>query len=161
MAAGQTIFTAGAMAGVTQATGGASLDTRTERPVLDFTVSVDDNVFFSGVLPAHYSGGDLDVAIHWMAASATTLVCRWGAQFERLEAGGPDLDGLDFQVFVFADTTTAGTAGVLTETTITMTALDSAVAGDSFRIRIQRNGIHANDTMANDAELLDISVTEA
>lgn len=161
MAAGQTIFSAGALGAITPSTVFATLDTRNQRPVLDFDDGADEQAYFQGVLPAHYSGGDLDIALHWMATTATSAVCLWAAQFERLEVGGFDLDGTDFQGLVFVTGTAVSPSGELIETVITLTALDSAVAGDSFRVLIERTGTSGSDLMAGDAELLDISIKEA
>ena len=161
MAAGQTLFSAGALGAVTPSTGFATLDTRNERPVLDFDDLAIEAAHFSGVLPAHYSGGDLEVTLHWMSEDATSAVTRWRSQFERLEPGGFDLDGSDFQAAVSVNGTAVDPAGEIIATVITLTALDSAVAGDSFRLLIDREATHGDDLMANDAELLTVSIKEA
>ncbi len=162
MAAGQTLYSAGAMGAITPATAGATLDTRAERPVLDFADAVtDDQAWFQGVLPAHYSGGDLEIAIHWMATTATSAVCVWLASFERLAAEDNDLDTPNFEAEVTVNGTAVSPSGAIIETVITLTALDSAVAGDSFRVLIERTGTAGADLMSGDAELLDISIKEA
>ena len=53
-------------------------------------------------------------------------------------------------------------AAKLTVTTLTLTALDGAVAGDAFRIAITRVANDGtNDTMTGDAELLQVELVEA
>lgn len=168
MAAGQTLYSAGAMAAISPTSAGATLDTRNQRPVLDFIEAADSGVFFQGVLPAHYNGGDLAIAIHWSAETAEAAdsdECKWTASFERLTLDSSDTAADDFQAEVSVEETLAVGPGIITETVITLLDasghMDGAIAGDSFRLFIQREGIHANDTMDDDAELLDIRITEA
>ena len=71
-----------------------------------------------------------------MATSATSGQRPLERAFERLEANGPDLDASDFQTAVEANGAANATSGKLTVTTLALTALDGAVAGDAFRIAI-------------------------
>ncbi|MEX2091836.1 MAG: hypothetical protein WD971_04120, partial [Pirellulales bacterium] len=129
--------------------------------VLDFDDDANESSHFSAVLPKHYAGGSVACKLHWMATSATSGNVRWSAAFERLEAGGPDLDSNGFQTAVEATAAANGTSGKLTATALTLTALDGAVAGDAFRIvvtRVANDG--TNDTMTGDAELVQVELVE-
>ena len=161
MASGDTLVSFTAAASIAPATNSGTFDTRNGRLVLDFDPSTVESTYFRGVLPSAYAGGTLDIKIHWMTAS-TSGNCRWEAQFERLEAGGPDQDSDDFQAAVAVDSAANATSGKSTLATITLTALDSAVAGDPFRLKIKRDAAHANDTINSfDVELTDVEVKEA
>jgi hypothetical protein len=96
-----------------------------------------------------------------MATSATTGSVRWSAQFERIEANGPDLDAADFQSTSGVTSAANATSGKLTVATATLTALDAAAAGDLFRIALTRDVSHTDDDMTGDAEVLVVEVREA
>src|SRR5262245_43952164 len=148
MAANETLAIWEAAGGVPPASSPATLDTRNGHVVLDFDADANESAFFSSVLPKHYAGGNIACRLHWMATSATSGNVRWSAAFERLESAGPDLDTTDFQTAVEANGAANGTSGKLTVTTLTLAVLDSAVAGDTFRIAIGRVANDAtNDTM--------------
>src|SRR5262245_25464154 len=148
MAANETLAIWDAIAGTPPAVSAATLDLRGAHVVLDFDASANESTYFTSILPKHYAGGHLACKLHWMATSATSGNVRWSAAFERLEAGGPDLDTTDFQTAVEANGAANGTSGKLTVTTLTLAVLDSAVAGDTFRIAIGRVANDAtNDTM--------------
>ncbi len=129
--------------------------------MLDFDAATAETTYLAGMLPSHYAGGDLSVVIHWMATSATTGSVRWSVQFERLEANGPDLDASDFQTASAVTSAANATSGKLPVATATLTALDSAAAGDAFRIALTRDVTHADDDMTGDAEVLAVKVQEA
>ncbi len=129
--------------------------------VADFDADANETMYFSSVLPAYYAGGNITCKLHWMATSATSGNVRWRAEFERLEAGGPDLDAGDFQTAAEATGAASATSGKLTVTSITLSALDSAAAGDAFRVAITRVADDGtNDTMTGDAELLAVELVE-
>jgi len=162
MAANETLAIWEAIGGTPPASSAATFDVRNGHVVLDFDADTNETSFFSSVLPKLYAGGDLACKLHWMATSATSGNVRWSAAFERLEAAGPDLDADDFQTAAEANGAADATCGKLTVTTLTLTALDGAVAGDAFRIavtRVANDG--ANDTMTGDAELVAVELVEA
>jgi len=140
----------------------ATLDVRNGHVVLDFDADANETIYFTSVLPKHYAGGSILCKLHWMATSATSGNVRWRAAFERLEDGGPDLDANDFQTAAEATGAASATSGKLTVTSITLSAIDSAVAGNAFRIAITRVANDGtNDTMSGDAELLLVELVEA
>jgi hypothetical protein len=161
MAANETMTVWEAIGATPPSSGAATLDLRGSHVVLDFDADANETTHFASVLPQHYAGGDLAVKLHWMATSATSGNVRWSAAFERLEANGPDLDSTGFQSAVEATAATNATSGKLTVTTLTLTALDDAAAGDAFRIAITRVATDGtNDTMTGDAELLAVELVE-
>jgi hypothetical protein len=162
MAANETLTVWEALGGAPPASAAATPDVRNNHVVLDFDADTNESSYFSAVLPKHYAGGNLAVRLHWLATSATTGNVRWRAAFERLEAAGPDLDSSGFQTAIEANGAAGGTNGQVTITTLTLTALDGATAGDAFRIAVTRvadDGV--NDTMVGDAELLAVELVEA
>jgi hypothetical protein len=161
MAIADTLAWWGALAGIAPPSNPATLDLRNGRVVLDFDAATAETMFFTGVLPSNYAGGDLSVAVHWMATSATTGSVRWKTQFERLEVNGPDLDATDFQTAAGVTSPANATSGKLAIAAATVTAIDSAAAGDAFRIAIERDVAHADDDMTGDAELLIVELREA
>jgi len=162
VAANETLAVWEAIGGTPPSTSAATPDTRNGRVVLDFDADADETTYFSSVLPKHYAGGNLACKLHWMATSATTGNVRWRAAFERLEADGPDLDSDEFQTAVEANGAAGATSGKVTITTLVLTALDGAAAGDAFRIAVTRVATDGtNDTMTGDAELLMVELVEA
>jgi len=162
MAANETLAIWESIGGTPPATSAATFDTRNGHVVLDFDAGTNETSYFSSVLPKHYAGGSIACKLHWMATSATSGNVRWSAAFERLEEGGPDLDSNGFQTAAEANGAANATSGKVTVTTLTLTALDGAVGGDTFRIavtRVANDG--ANDTMTGDAELLAVELVEA
>ena len=162
MAANETLAIWEAIAGTPPAASAATPDTRNAHVVLDFDADANETSYFSSVLPKHYAGGNIACKLHWMATSATSGNVRWSAAFERLEANGRDLDSNGFQTSVEATAAANGTSGKVAVTTLTITALGGAVAGDAFRVAVTRvatDGTH--DTMTGDAELLRVELVEA
>ena len=138
----------------------ATPDTRNAVPVLDFDADADEYAIFGGVLGASYAGGGLTVEIYWTATSATTGDAVWTAEIERMNT---DLDADSFAAAQTTTSTTNGTSGIITKTTITFTdgaQMDSLAAGEAFRIRIARDANAAGDTMTGDAELHRVVVRE-
>lgn len=142
-----------ALGNMQPASSAAPFDVRNDHPVLDFDDASTESAMFGGVLPTGYAGGGLTIEIYWTATSATTGDVRWGAAIERMNT---DLDSGSFASNQTTDTTCNGTSGIIAKTTITMTdgaQMDSLAAGEAFRLRIQRIGANAADTMTGDAEL--------
>lgn len=140
----------------------ATLDVRNNHPCLDFDTTNTESAFFTGVMPQSYSDATgVTVYIHWAAASATSGTIGWLVAFER------DGDGQSITSDSFASdqTITAATvpasSGTIDVTNVAITKganMDSVVAGDMFRIRIQRD--IANDTASGDAELYAVEIRE-
>jgi hypothetical protein len=136
----------------------ATLDTRNSIAVLDFDAATDEAAVFVGFVPeAAVLSSGIKVRIAWMATSATSGDCVWGAQFER---GNTDLDSDSFDTATTATTTTSGTSGIANVTEITCTTIDSLVAGDLFRVKIYRDADAGGDTMTGDAELVAVELQQ-
>jgi len=135
----------------------ATLDTRNSIAVLDFDDTTQESAVFVGIIPENAAlGSGISVRIHWMATSATTGSCRWGVQFEKMTT---DLDSDSFDTATEAHSTTNGTSGIITTTSITCTTIDSLAAGDLFRIKIYRDVTDTtNDTMTGDAEIVAVEL---
>jgi hypothetical protein len=162
MAANETLAIWEAIGGIPPSSSAATLDVRNGHVVADFDADANESIYFVSVLPKHYAGGSIACKLHWMATSATSGNVRWSAAFERLEAGSPDLDSNGFQTAVEATGAANAASGKLTVTSLTLTALDGAVAGDAFRIAVTRVANDAtNDTMTGDAELFAVELVEA
>lgn len=140
----------------------ASAFSRNAHPILTFDDSTAENVIFHSVLSEDYSGGDVTFNIDWAAETATSGGVTWGIEIERLNAGGHDIDSDSFDTQQTGNSTTAGTSGVITRTSITMTnaECDGWAAGDAFRIRLQRVTGDGGDTMTNDAQVLRVSMDQ-
>ncbi len=143
------------------ATNFATLDTRNSIAVLDFDASTDESATWVGILPqGTVLTSGLKIRIHWMATSATSGTCRWGAQIERMTT---DLDSDSFDTAGTAGSTTSGTLGIITVTEITLTTIDSVTPGDAFRLKVYRDADQTSgtDDMTGDAEVVAVEVRSA
>jgi hypothetical protein len=139
----------------------ATLDTRNSHPVLDFDTTTQETAIFRGKIPEGTILTDgLTVYVQWAVTSATTGTVGWDVAFERIVAGGVDIDSDSFDT---AQTITAatvpGTNGVTSVTSVNFSGAELPVgftAGDMFRIRIRRDV--SNDTATGDAELLQVEI---
>jgi len=141
-------------------TGFATLDTRgTGIAVLDFDDAATETAVFVSILPrsATITNG-LIIELRWMATSATSGNVRWSVAIERCNT---DLDADSFDTSVESTAACNATSGIITATSITITTIDSLAAGDLFRLRVQRLGADAADTMTGDAELIAVEVRSA
>ena len=143
-----------------------TFDTRGTHLVLDFDDSQDETCYFAGVMPQHYAGTTgVTVTVVWAATSSTTNGCQWEVAFERLqdENSNSDLDTPGFAAVNAGNgTAPTGGAGQLQYTAITFTDgadMDSVVAGEAFRMSINRDTGYGSD-MTGDAELVRIEIQE-
>jgi hypothetical protein len=143
------------------ATNFATSDTRNSIAVLDFDGgSTNEETTFVGTIPeAAVLTSGIIVRIKWMASTATSGNCRWGAQWER---EGTDLDADSFDTATEAHTATNGTSGIETTTELTCTTIDSLAVGERYRLKVYRDASDTtNDTMSGDAELIAIELRTA
>lgn len=140
----------------------ATLDTRNNRPVLDFDTTTQEAAIFTGVMPNGYAGGGLTVTIFCALTSATSGTVGWDVAFERTQASTDDIDS---DSFATAQTVTAvtvpGTSGHVLAMSVNVANgadMDSIAAGELFRLRVRRDV--ATDTATGDAELLAVTVRE-
>ena len=136
----------------------ATIDTRNTIFVLDFDAATDESAIFTSIMPeAAILASGLKIRIHWVADTATTGSCRWGAQLERMNT---DLDSDSFDTAVTAGSTTNGTAGIITTTEIPLSNIDGLVSGEAYRLKIFRDadGTSGTDDMTGDAQLVAVEV---
>lgn len=137
----------------------ATLDTRNSIAILDFDDTTDESAIFLGIIPEAASlGSGLKIRLIWTAATATSGDCVWDASLEKMTT---DIDTDSFDTAASVTTTTNGTSGVPNYSEITLTTIDSVVAGDGFRLKITRDANNGSDTMTGDAELIAVEVRSA
>lgn len=138
----------------------AVADSRNGHPIISFDDTVAENVLFSSMASLNYSGGDVTVTIDWVAETATTGGVTWGVEIERNAAAGTDIDSDSFDTQQTETSTTNGTSGIITRTTIILTQAeaDAVEALDSYRMRLQRVVGDGGDDMTGDAQVLRVGV---
>lgn len=139
----------------------ATYGVRNGHPYLAFTSAGSLAAIWTDILPRQYSGNGLSVVVNYVTASATTGTAQFTVAVEADAAGGQDIDS---DGFATAQTATAATVpaatGVIGAFTVPLTSganMDSAVAGDTIRIRILRG----TDTATGDLQIISVEVREA
>jgi len=163
MASGSTLLTFLAQDGQPTSSGAATIDTVNSQLVDSFPAGAVSDITFEGVLPRNYSGGGLTVTLWWMAASATANTPQWEVSFERHQAGTSNLASDNYAAAQVANPTAPGTFGIISATAIPFTngaQMASIAAGESFRMRVRRNGTAGGDTMTGAAQLLAVEIRE-
>lgn len=163
MASGQTLLVFTPQAGVPPAANFATLDTRNNHTVWDFDAAVNQILDFEAVLPRNYDGGGITATVIWSAATAVSGATRWLVSIERHQADTTDIDSDSFAAAQAVDATAPATNGARSYDSVAFTdgaQMDSLAEGESFRLRIERDATHANDTMVGDAELARIELRE-
>lgn len=147
------------------ASAAAAWGTRNAQPHLAFDASVagGESAVFSGVMPAHYGGGGINVILMWRATSATTGNVRWQVAVERQNDEGLDTDADSFATAIEATAAAPGTSGMLQYTTVALSnsEIDGLLVNERFRLKVTRESDDAtNDTMTGDAELVHVYIRE-
>jgi hypothetical protein len=127
-------------------------------PYLNFPTGSINTATFMGLIPwgAVLTSG-LTVRLSWSAPVGTTGNVAWGAAMERFGVTAVTTDSFDTQGITI--TAVNGTINIWTSTVITLTNIDSCVAGDWFRLQIQRKT--TSDTSGQAAQLYAVSVEVA
>jgi hypothetical protein len=132
-------------------------------PVLDFDPgATNEFAAFSAVLPEHYGNNGITVTLMWTANVATGNV-KWDVAFKSFT---DDADVLTSKAYATIQTSTDAAPSVAREvvyTTIAFTnaQIDGLVAGEYFRLTVERDSADAADTMnSNDAELIAVYLKE-
>jgi len=161
MASNDTLLQFGAQALVPPSSNAASFDTRNDHPVLDFAVG--DEALIDVLLPEHYAGGGLTIDVVYAMSSATTGNVQWQTEIDRIGDGQQDLDADSYAAAqTSGDVAVPATAGETDVATITHTdgaQIDSAVAGETVRVRVKRVAAGSSEA-SGDAELLVVHVKE-
>jgi hypothetical protein len=137
----------------------ATLDTRNSIAVLDFDADAAEAITWVDVMPegADLTSG-LKIRLHWTATTATSGNCVWSVALERLNT---DIDSDSFDTAQTGTGAANGTSGIPTVTEITITTIDSIIAGDGYRLKVSRVATDGSDTMTGDAELICVEVRSA
>jgi hypothetical protein len=141
----------------------AAWGTRNAQPHLAFDAATNESAVFSGIMPAHYGAGGINVNLLWRATSATSGNVRWQVEIERQNDEGLDTDADSFATAVEATAAAPATAGMLQYTTVALSnsEIDGLLVNERFRIRVTREANDAtNDTMTGDAELVSVYIRE-
>ena len=130
--------------------------TRGTHSVLAYDAAAVQGIPWQRYMPQLYSGDDLTLNIYWVADGAIVGDVVWAAAFERNEASH-NVDADSFAALQTAAVSTApGTDGDIALATIpfTQAQADAIVAGDPFRLFIQRTADAVGDTMLGDAQII-------
>jgi len=119
----------------------------------------DEQICCEGIMPEHYSGGDITVVLTWYGTDVALGDVKWDVSWERIEAGVLLLTGDSF-AGVQTSTVTQTAINVALETPIVFTQAqaDGIVPGDAYRILIMRDSNDAGDTCVGDVGLLAVHV---
>ena len=135
---------------------------RNNHDLVAFDDAVDENAFWQKAMdPTYDVVKSLRVAIDWVAESAIVGDVKFDVAFERLAPGGQDIDVDGFAAAKSVTSTTAGSSGVMTRSTIDFTSAeaDSLIGGDDFRLLVSRDTA-VGGNMVGDAEVLRVTVSE-
>jgi hypothetical protein len=136
--------------------------TTNSTPYLSFASGTTIGTVFMGMVPwgQVFSANGVKVRLEWSSHTATTGNCNWGAAYERFGTAAITSDHFGTQVT--QATTVGGTVDIEVETVITIpySNMNSSVAGDTFRLQIQRV-TGGSDTMAGAAQLTRVSIENA
>ncbi len=164
MASGDSLISWGGQAAAPPASSYAVPVIRNGRFLWSFVDGSDTSIDFHGVMPRHYASGGLTCRIGWLAATATAGTCRWAAAFERHDDEGTDLDSDSFAAAQTAGGTAPGTNGAIQYTDIAFTnsQIDGLAVGESFRLRVTRDGdgTSGTDSLADTAQLMSVELRE-
>lgn len=136
----------------------ATFDVINNISTLGFNDSATWGAVFKSVLPQFAAlGSGIIVHVKWASVAAVTGAAMFGAAYERMNL---TFNSDHFGTQVTGTTTTSGTAGVLNDTSITIpyANMGSTVAGDPYRLQIQRIGANGADTLVGNAEVVFVTV---
>jgi len=135
---------------------------RNNHPVLAFDADTAESVIFNGSMLRDYLAASILVDIDWVSASAVVGDVVWGIEIERIAPGAQDIGSDGFAAQITGTSTTSGTTGIITRTTITLTQAqaDAITAGDGYRMRVQRVAADGGDTMLLDAQIVRVIVRQ-
>jgi hypothetical protein len=130
--------------------------TRGTHAVLGYDDAAVQGIPWQRFMPQNYSGDDLTLNLYWVAKTAIVGDVVLAAAFERNEVGH-NVDADSFAALQTAGASLApGTLGDIAKSTIAFTQAqaDAVVAGDPFRLFIQRTADDVGDTMVGDCQLV-------
>lgn len=162
MASGDTLLIFSAYNNEPPSASYATLDTRNQRPVLDFADSGSEAAVFGAVLPRAYSGGGLTVN-HWVAFSSGTTGSGVIRGYWERTGSVLDLDDDSFTAGSVATFDVPANAGSAVSIAIAFTNganIDNLEVGEYFRYKVAREGENTNDTGSGDLEIVQVEIVE-
>ena len=147
MASGNTLFSVAPHGNQPPAANGATLDTLNSSLAISFVNGSQTYAIFGGVLSRNYTSGGITLRIMWTSSAGAGNVV-WTGQFERHQSGVDDLSGDSYAAAVSTTVAVPG-ANLVAYTDIAFTngaEIDGLLVGESFRLRISRNGSSGSDT---------------
>jgi len=168
MASGDTLFVFTPIDNVPPASAFATLDTFAAatgfRLVLDFNGSAaNETAIFSGVWPSNYTGGGIDVIIHYSLDGTDAQDIQFEVSIEVVQddddqdAGGQDF-GAATDITDTPATNTANYSNITSAGAISHANCGSPAIGDRIRLKVTRDYDHAANT--DDVQLHAVHVKE-
>lgn len=129
-----------------------------------FDPTTAETIIYESVLPSAYdSTRDLTVTLYVSAVSTSGNPVVFSAEIEAIVPSTTDLDADSYDTAVnSASTNTSSTSGIPVAVTIALsnTAADDIAAGQPFRLRIGRVPTDGGDTLAVDANVIRVVVSQ-
>ena len=168
MASGDTLLTFLPENNVPPASNAATRDeinTVEAHSVLDFDAgTTNEGAVFKAVMPQSYADTTgVTILYNYSMSSATVNEIIMQASFERLEVGASaTTSGFATAVATAIDTVpgTAGLIGTVSKAHTKGAEMNSVVAGDLFRLKVERNSNSAADDATGDLELHSVEIRE-
>jgi hypothetical protein len=128
---------------------------------LAFDAAADEEAQWQVGYAPTYGSGNVTVKVRWYGDTATSGNVVWAAAIACLT---PETDSTDIETNAWGTAATATdghlgtTAHRVMEASVTVTSLDSITTGDMLWIRVYRDANNASDTMAGDAQVVEVLV---
>jgi len=136
--------------------------TRNDIDYLDYDADTEESNFWRKVLPSNYTGLGITFDIYTIAATALIDDFVAGLSIERGEAGGNDFDVDAFAAEKTVTSTTNGTSGIATKSTISFTnaQIDGLLKNEPYRLKFARKAGAGGDDMLGKLQLMSIYARE-
>lgn len=132
--------------------------TTTTVGTLDFADASTTGAMRQIRLPSDWTGA-LDVALVWLANSASTNAVRWQVSCGCVADSEAVSTGPSYNASSASNTAYTGTANQRKTTTFTTVAVTNCAAGETMWLKVERVGADAGDTLAATARLLQVEAT--
>lgn len=111
----------------------------TNNPISGVAFGTANEALFRSFVAINYASGNITVKLNWYSRSgSTSSTVTWGAAIQAVTPGdAQSMETDSFATETTQATTVNGTARGLTQTSITVTNLDSIAAGDRVNLRIR------------------------
>jgi hypothetical protein len=138
----------------------AGIVKRADVPLVTFPAAVDRNVLYEGAVDNGYNGGLLVLNLFWLAAVAVAGDVLWGVAWTRQRDGDAITRPAAPEKTVLS--TAPAVNGDIRQATVIFSQVeaDGVTPADPYKIRVRRKGTNGQDTMADTAQLLRVTVRE-